>query len=136
MRKLKLSKVLDDESYLINVFSRRYDQSTYQDAYDTKDPESDELTQILAYSEKHEWSLESEAEDCISLLKSKVRDEIFEGVELSEEDEHSIDSKIKEIFGDIIWCISGYFDSIEISKDNKIYDLEVDKSDMRKIFLK
>ena len=135
MSKLKLSKDLDNAGYLVNVFSLKYDQSNYQDAYSTEDPESDELTQVLAYSAEHRWSLESEAEDCISLLKSKVRNEIFDGVELSEEDERSIDSKIKELFGDIIWYVSGYFDSIEISKDNKIYQLEVDKSDMRKIFL-
>ena len=135
MSKLKLSKVLTDKSYLIEVFSLRYDQSTYQDSYNEEDPESDELTQVLAYSEKHGWSLESETEDCISLLKSKVRDEIFDGVELSEEDERAIDLKIEEIFSQIIWCINGYFSSIKISKDNKIYELEVDKSDMQKIFL-
>lgn len=103
MSKLKLSKVLDNDNYLVNVFSRRYNQSTYQDSYYEKDPKSDELTQVLAYSAEHKWSLESEAEDCISLLKSKVRNEIFERVELSEEDEHSIDSRIEEIFGQIIW---------------------------------
>ena len=135
MSKLKLSKDLDNAGYLVNVFSLKFDQSNYQDSYRTEDPESDELTQVLAYSEEHRWSLTSEAEDCISLLKLKVKDEIFDDVELSEEDEHSIDSKIEEIFGDIVWFISGYFDSIEISKDNKIYQLEVDKSDMQKIFL-
>lgn len=134
MSKLKLSKVLDDK-YLIEVISRRYDQLTHQESYRVEDPASDELTQVLAYSFEHEWDLESEAEDCISLLRSKVRDEIFEDIELSEDEESSIDQKIEEIFNDIIWYISGYFVSIEISKDNKIYELEVDKSDMKKIFL-
>ena len=135
MSKLKLSKDLNNAGYLVNVFSLKFDQSNYQDSYRTEDPESDELTQVLAYSAEHRWSLKSEAEDCICLLKSKVKDEIFDDVELSEEDEHSIDSKIEEIFGDIVWYVSGYFDSIEISKDNKIYQLEVEKSDMKKIFL-
>ena len=135
MSKLKLSKILDNDDCVVSVFSRRYNQSAHEDLYYEKDPESDELTQVLAYSAEHKWSLESDAEDCISLLKSKVRDEIFEGVELSEEDERSIDLKIEEIFNQIIWCVRGYFSSIEISKDNKIYQLEVDKSDMQKIFL-
>ena len=135
MSKLKLLKVLSDESYLVEVFSCKYTQSSYQDSYRVEDPESDELTQLFAYSAKNDWELEIEAEDCISLLKSKVKDEIFDDVELSEDEELRIDLKIKELFSDIIWCISGYFVSIEISKDNKIYELEVDKSDMKKIFL-
>ena len=134
MSKLKLSKVLDDK-YLVEVISSRYDQSTHQESYHVEDPASDELTQVLAYSFEHEWDLESEAEDCLELLRAKVKDEIFDDVELSADDEISIKSKIEEIFSEIIWYISGYFVSIEISKDSTIYELEVDKSDMKKIFL-
>lgn len=134
MSKLKLVKTLE-ESYTVEVISRRYDQSTHQSSYREKDVESDDLTNLLAYAIDHKWDLESNLEESRKTLTDRLKEEIFNDVELSEELEVRIEENIDCLVSDLFWHLDGYLVSIKITKGNNIYDLKVDKEDIRRIFL-
>ena len=134
MSELKLVKTLKDE-YTVEVISRRYDQSTHQSSYSEKDVESDDLTNLLAYAIDHKWDLESNLDACRETLTDRLKEEIFSDVELSEESEARIKNNVDYLVNDLFWCIEGYLVSIKITKGRNIYDLKVDKEDIRRIFL-
>ena len=134
MSELKLVKTLKDE-YTVEVISRRYDQSTHQESYREKDIEDDDLTNVLAYAIDHKWDLESNLDACRETLTDRLKEEIFNDVELSEESEDRIKNNVNSLVNDLFWCIKGYLVSIKITKGNDIYDLKVDKEDIRRIFL-
>lgn len=134
MSELRLVKTLKDE-YAVEVISRRYDQSTHQTSYREKYIENDNLTNVLAYAIDHKWDLESNLDACHEILTDRLKEEIFNDVELSEESEARIKNNVNYILNDLFWCIEGYLVSIKITKGNNIYDLKVDKEDIRRIFL-
>lgn len=134
MSELKLVKTLKDE-YTVEVISRRYDQSTHHESYREKDIENDDLTNVLAYAIDHKWDLESNLDACRETLTDRLKEEIFNDVELSEESEARIKNNVNYLVNDLFWCIEGYLVSIKITKGNNIYDLKVDKEDIRRIFL-
>lgn len=134
MGKLKLVKTLKDE-YTVEVISRRYGQSTHQSSYHEKDVESDDLTNLLAYAIDHKWDLESDREDCKKTLTERLKEEIFNDVELSKESEARIKENVNYLLSDLFWHLEGYLVSIKITKGNDLYNLAVCKEDIRKIFL-
>lgn len=134
MSELRLVNSLKDE-YTVEVISRRYDQSTHQASYSEKDVESDALTNLLAYAIDHKWDLESNLDACCETLIDRLKEEIFNDVELSEESEARIKNNVDYLVNDLFWCIEGYLVSIKITKGRNIYDLKVDKEDIRRIFL-
>lgn len=134
MSELRLVNSLKDE-YTVEVISRRYDQSTHQSSYRESDVEFDDLTNLLAYAIDHKWDLESNLEESRKTLTDRLKEEIFNDVELSEESEVRIEENIDYFVSDLFWHLDGYLVSIKITKGNKIYDLKVDKEDIRQIFL-
>lgn len=134
MSELNLVKTLKDE-YTIEVISRQYDQSAHQSSYRESDVEFDDLTNLLAYAIDHKWDLESDREECKKTLTERLKEEIFNDVELSEESEARIKENVNYILSDLFWHLEGYLVSIKITKGNDIYDLKVDKEDIRQIFL-
>lgn len=134
MSELRLVNSLKDE-YTVEVISGRYDLSTHQSSYRESDVESDDLTNLLAYAIDHKWDLESNLDACRETLTDRLKEEIFNDVELSEESEDRIKNNVNYLVNELFWCIKGYLVSIKITKGNKIYDLKVDKEDIRRIFL-
>lgn len=134
MGKLKLVKTLEDK-YTVEVISRRYDQSTHQSSYREWYVESDDFTNLLAYAIDHKWDLESNLDACRETLTDRLKEEIFNDVELSEESEDRIKENVDYILSDLFWHLEGYLVSIKITKGNDLYDLKVDKEDIRRIFL-
>ena len=134
MSELKLVKTLKDE-YTVEVISRRYDQSAHQESYREKDIENDDLTNVLAYAIDHKWDLESNLDACRETLTDRLKEEIFNDVELSVASEARVKTNVNYISNDILWYIEGSLVSIKITKGNIIYDLKVDKEDIRRIFL-
>lgn len=134
MSELKLVKTLKDE-YKVEVISRRYDLSTHQSSYRESDVEFDDLTNLLAYAIDHKWDLESNLDACRETLTDRLKEEIFNDVELSEESEARIKENVNYLLSDLFWHLEGYLVSIKITNGNDIYDLKVDKEDIRRIFL-
>lgn len=134
MSELKLVKTLRDE-YTVEVISRRYDLSTHQSSYRESDVEFDDLTNLLAYAIDHKWDLESNLDACRETLTDRLKEEIFNDVELSEESEARIKENVNYLLSDLFWHLEGYLVSIKITNGNDIYDLKVDKEDIRRIFL-
>lgn len=134
MSELKLVKTLKDE-YTVEVISRRYDLSTHQSSYRESDVEFDDLTNLLAYAIDHKWDLESNLDACRETLTDRLKEEIFNDVELSEESEARIKENVNYLLSDLFWHLEGYLVSIKITNGNDIYDLKVDKEDIRRIFL-
>ena len=134
MSELRLVKTLKDE-YTVEVISRRHDQSTHHSRYREKYVESDELTNLLAYAIDHKWDLEGDGEECRKILWKRLNKEIFNDVNLSDEEKSRIDDNINYLVNDLLWHVEGYLFSIKISKGYEIYELKVTKEDIQKIFL-
>lgn len=103
--------------------------------HEVKEPEADELTQILVYSFDNDWKLHSNYnnayDELMRLFNSHLNvDELDAISDMSKVTKHI--SKLAEGISNVV---KGDVDLILISKNGERYELDVTSQDIRKIFL-
>lgn len=130
MSKLIKIKEAEDSSYFVEVESRNYGRSSQFDAYQTFDPEKDELTQILSYIVDHDWETASTSETCFMLLREKIKDLLDEDFKDTKSFRENLDSLVNEI----CFLTRDSIVGIKISDDDGFYKLKVSDEEMKEIF--
>lgn len=120
------------DTYKITITSS-FDTNTFIETYDEKNPEKDNLTQLLVYALKHGWQLTDEHDHNFDLLMNKV-DQFLSDEQLIDLNLESFKSNLHDFVNDITAYIPSYIETIKIEKDGKEYDLEVTDFDIYYLF--
>jgi hypothetical protein len=120
--------------YEVTVISSK-GVATLIGVHEVKEPETDELTQILVYSFDNDWELHDNYDytydDLMKLFNSHLNvDELNAISDMSKVEEH-----ISKLAKEIVRVVKGDVDLILISKNGERYELDVTSQDIRKIFL-
>ena len=131
-----LRKMIKDtkDFYEVTVISSK-GVATLIGVHEVKEPETDELTQILVYSFDNDWKLHSNYnnayDELMRLFNSHLNvDELDAISDMSKVTKHI--SKLAEGISNIV---KGDVELILISKNSERYELDVTSQDIRKIFL-
>lgn len=131
-----LRKMIKDtkDFYEVTVISSK-GVATLIGVHEVKEPETDELTQILVYSFDNDWELHDNYDytydDLMKLFNSHLNaDELNAISDMSKVEEH-----ISKLAKEIVRVVKGDVDLILISKNGERYELDVTSQDIRKIFL-
>ena len=104
--------------------------------HEVKEPETDELTQVLVYSFDNDWELydnyyNNTYDKLMKLFKSHLNDDELNAIsDMSKVEKHI--SKLAEGISNIV---KGDVELILISKNGERYELDVTSKDIREIFL-
>ena len=129
----KLRKIQNAEDIFTVTIQSGTDLTNYAESYQTEDPESDDLTKILVYAYKNNWSINNcytEIELMKQLENHLTEDELLElsNVEKLKED-------IDYLTNQIDTCAHHGIENITITKFGEKYELDVTKEDIHDIFL-
>ena len=131
-----LRKMIKDtkDFYEVTVISSK-GVATLIGVHEVKEPETDELTQILVYSFDNDWELHDNYDytydDLMKLFNSHLNaDELNAISDMSKVEEH-----ISKLAKEIVRVVKGDVKLILISKNGERYELDVTSQDIRKIFL-
>lgn len=132
-----LRKMMKDtkDFYEVTVISSKGD-ATLIGVHEVKEPETDELTQIVVYSFDNDWELydnyyNSTYDELMKLFKSHLNDDELNAIsDMSKVEKHI--SKLAEGISNIV---KGDIELILISKNGERYELDVTSKDIREIFL-
>jgi hypothetical protein len=128
-----LRKTEDAEDIFTVTVKSSIDMTTFAKSYDKSNPETDMLTQILAYAKKNRWYIsqwDTEDELMRQLENHLTEDEILEISDMN---------LVNEQIQDLAYEINSYathgIEYLTITKFGDKYELDVTKDDIRKIFL-
>lgn len=131
-----LRKMMKDTKnfYEVTVISTK-GADTLVGVHEVKEPETDELTQVLVYSFDNDWELHDNYDyaydELIKLFKSHLNDDELNAIsDMSKVEKHI--SKLAEGISNIV---KGDVELILISKNGERYELDVTSKDIREIFL-
>ena len=131
-----LRKMIKDtkDFYEVTVISSK-GVATLIGVHEVKEPETDELTQILVYSFDNDWELHDNYDytydDLMKLFNSHLNaDELNAISDMSKVKKwmHELAEKIADI-------VKGNIELILIAKNGERYELDVTSKDIREIFL-
>ena len=120
------------DTYKITITSS-FDTDTFVETYLEKNPEKDNVTQMLFYAYKHNWQLTDEHNHNFDLLMNKV-DQFLSDEQLIDLNLESFKSNLHDFVDDVTACIPSYIEYIKIEKEGKEYDFEVTDFDIYTIF--
>lgn len=131
-----LRKMMKDtkDFYEVTVISSK-GVATLIGVHEVKEPETDELTQVLVYSFDNDWELHDNYDytydDLMKLFNSYLNNDELNAIsDMSKVEEH-----ISKLAKEIVRVVKGDVDLILISKNGERYELDVTSQDIRKIFL-
>lgn len=109
--------------------------ATLAGVHEVKEPETDELTQVLVYSFDNDWKLDDNYnntyDELMKLFKSHLNDDELNAIlDMSKVEKH-----ISKLAKGISKVVKGDIELILISKNGERYELDVTSKDIRKIFL-
>lgn len=129
----KLRKIQNAEDIFTVTIHSSTDLTNYAESYQTENPESDDLTKILVYAHKNNWSINN-WNTLIELMKQLenhlTEDELLEisNIEKLKEDIDYLSDQIDT------YAHHG-IENITITKFGEKYELDVTKEDIHDIFL-
>ena len=129
---IKVNSVKQLDDYKITITSS-LDTDTFVETYNEKNPENDNITQMLFYAHKHNWQLTDEYDHNFDLLMNKV-DQFLSDEQLINLNLETFKLNLHDFVDDVTACIPSYIEYIKIEKDGKEYDLEVTDFDIYIIF--
>ena len=131
-----LRKMMKDtkDFYEVTVISSKGD-ATLIGVHEVKEPETDDLTQILVYSFDNDWVLydnyDNAYDELMKLFNSHLNTDELDAIsDMSKVEKHI--SKLAEGISNIV---KGDVELILISKNGERYELDVTSKDIREIFL-
>lgn len=128
-----LRKTEDAEDIFTVTVESSIDMTTFAKSYEVNNPETDVLTQILAYAKENNWYInqyDTKDELMRQLEKHLTEEEILEIADMN-----SVNEKIDDLTYEINWIASQGIEYLTIKKFGEKYELDVTKDDIRKIFL-
>lgn len=129
---IEINPVRQLDDYKITITSG-LDTDTFVETYNEKNPENDNITQMLFYAHKHNWQLTDEYDHNFDLLMNKV-DQFLSDEQLIDLNLDSFKSNLHDFVNDVTAYIPSYIEDIKIEKDGKEYDLEITDFDIYNIF--
>lgn len=121
-----------DDIFTVTVESS-VDMTTFAKSYEESNPETDVLTQILAYAKENSWHIsqwDTEDELMRQLENHLTEDELLEIADMD-----LVNEQIQDLASEINSYAGHGIEYLTITKFGNKYELDVTKDDIRKIFL-
>lgn len=129
----KLRKTDNAEDIFTVTIESSIDMTTFAKSYEESNPETDMLTQILAYANENRWYISQwDTED---ELMRQLENHLTEDELLKITDMNLVNEQIQDLAYEINSYASHGIEYLTITKFGDKYELDVTKEDIRKIFL-
>ena len=128
-----LRKTDNAEDIFTVTIESSVDMTTFAKSYEESNPETDMLTQILAYAKENRWYIsqwDTEDELMRQLENHLTEDELLEITDMD-----LVKEQIQDLASEINSYASHGIEYLTITKFGDKYELDVTKEDIRKIFL-
>lgn len=109
------------------------DMTTFAKSYEVNNPETDVLTQILAYAKENNWYISQW--DTNDELMLQLENHLTEDELLEISDMNLVNEQIQDLASEINSYAAHGIEYLKITKFGDKYELDVTKDDIRKIFL-
>lgn len=131
MAKLRKKDSAED-IFTVTIESSVY-MTTFAKSYEESNPETDMLTQILAYAKENRWYISQwDTED---ELMRQLENHLTEDELLEISDMNLVNEQIQDLASEINSYAGHGIEYLTITKFGDKYELDVTKDDIRKIFL-
>lgn len=128
-----LRKTENAENIFTVTVESSVDMTTFAKSYNVNNPETDVLTQILAYAKENNWYIsqwDTEDELMRQLENHLTEDELLEIADMD-----LVNEQIQDLASEINSYAGHGIEYLTITKFGDKYELDVTKDDIRKIFL-
>ena len=128
-----LRKTENAEDIFTVTVESSVDMTTFAKSYEESNPETDMLTQILAYAKENHWHIsqwDTEDELMRQLENHLNEDELLEIADMD-----LVNEQIQDLASEINSYAGHGIEYLTITKFGDKYELDVTKDDIRKIFL-
>lgn len=128
-----LRKTKNAENIFTVTVESSVDMTTFAKSYEESNPETDMLTQILAYAKENHWYIsqwDTEDELMRQLENHLTEDELLEIADMD-----LVNEQIQDLASEINSYAGHGIEYLTITKFGDKYELDVTKDDIRKIFL-
>lgn len=128
-----LRKTENAENIFTVTVESSVDMTTFAKSYEESNPETDVLTQILAYAKENNWYIsqwDTENELMRQLENHLTKDELLEISDMN-----LVNEQIQDLASEINSYAGHGIEYLTITKFGDKYELDVTKDDIRKIFL-
>lgn len=109
------------------------DMTTFAKSYNVNNPETDVLTQILAYAKENNWYISQW--DTENELMRQLENHLTEDELLEISDMNLVNEQIQDLASEINSYAGHGIEYLTITKFGDKYELDVTKDDIRKVFL-
>lgn len=128
-----LRKTENAENIFTVTVESSVDMTTFAKSYEESNPETDMLTQILAYAKENRWHISQwDTED---ELMRQLENHLNEDELLEIADMNLVNEQIQDLASEINSYAGHGIEYLKITKFGDKYELDVTKDDIRKIFL-
>ena len=128
-----LRKTENAENIFTVTVESSIDMTTFAKSYEESNPETDMLTQILAYAKENNWYISQwDTED---ELMRQLENNLTEHELLEISDMNLVNEQIQDLASEINLYAGHGIEYHTITKFGDKYELDVTKDDIRKIFL-
>ena len=128
-----LRKTENPEDIFTVTVESSVDMTTFAKSYEESNPETDMLTQILAYAKENRWHIsqwDTEDELMRQLENHLNEDELLEIADMD-----LVNEQIQDLASEINSYAGHSIEYLTITKFGDKYELDVTKDDIRKMFL-
>lgn len=128
-----LRKKENAENIFTVTVESSFDMTTFAKSYEESNPETDMLTQILAYAKENHWYISQwDTED---ELMRQLENHLTEDELLEISDMNLVNEQIQDLASEINSYAGHGIEYLTITKFGEKYELDVTEDDIRKIFL-
>ena len=128
-----LRKTENAEDIFTVIVESSVDMTTFAKSYNVNNPETDVLTQILAYAKENNWYISQW--DTENELMRQLENHLTEDELLEISDMNLVNEQIQDLASEINSYAGHGIEYLTITKFGDKYELDVTKDDIRKIFL-
>ena len=128
-----LRKTENAEDIFTVTVESSVDMTTFAKSYEESNPETDMLTQILAYAKENRWYISQQ--DTEDELMRQLENHLTENELLEISDMNLVNEQIQDLASEINSYAGHGIEYLTITKFGDKYELDVTKDDIRKIFL-
>lgn len=128
-----LRKTENAEDIFTVTVESSVDMTTFAKSYQVNNPETDVLTQILAYAKENNWYINQY--DTRDELMRQLEKHLTEDQLLEISDIDLVNEQLEDLKSELNYIAAHGIEYLTITKFGDKYELDVTKNDIRKIFL-
>lgn len=128
-----LRKTENAEDIFTVTVESSVDMTTFAKSYQINNPETDVLTQILAYAKENNWYINQY--DTRDELMRQLEKHLTEDQLLEISDIDLVNEQLEDLTNELNYIAAHGIEYLTITKFGDKYELDVTKNDIRKIFL-